>query len=245
LAVSINSDLGESLGIHSFGNDEALLPLVDWVNVACGMHSGDPSGIARTVSAAAAQGVEIGAHPGLPDLVGFGRREMALDAVEVRDLVRYQVGALTAFTRAMGVDLHHLKPHGALYAMVARREDLMDAMCDVAVQYGVPVLGLAGTAHETVARRRGVDFVAELYVDLDYDEKGMLIVPRRGTTKNLDDVEARVRLALAEGTVVSRDGQVVPVRFDSICVHSDIPGAPQVAERVRTALGNSGSGAPA
>ena len=236
MTISINSDMGESLGIHSFGNDEALLPLVDLINVACGAHSGDPSGIAKTVAAAVAQGVKIGAHPGLPDLAGFGRREMALDAYEVRDLVRYQVGALVGFLDAAGVALNHLKPHGALYAMVARRDDLMNAVCDVAVQYGVPVLGLAGTAHERVARQRGVPFVAEFYVDLDYDEEGMIIVARAAAHRDITEVEERARRAL-DGTVLTAGGTELPIQFDSLCVHSDIPNAPEVARRIRSVLG--------
>ncbi len=137
--VSLNSDMGESFGIHSFGNDDALVQIIDTANVACGFHAGDPTGIRETVEKAVAANVTVGAHPGLPDLVGFGRREMKLERDETADLVRYQVGSLVAFLDDAGAPLDHIKPHGSLYGMAARDEDIMDAICDVAVQYGVPV----------------------------------------------------------------------------------------------------------
>ena len=231
--VTINSDMGESYGIHSFGNDEALLPLVDTANVACGFHAGDPVGIHRTVAAAVAAGVTVGAHPGLPDPVGFGRRRMELLPEEVGDLLRYQVGALVAFLDAEGAALDHLKPHGALYGMLARDEELMDAACDVALQYGVPVYGMAGTAHERVALRRGVGFVAEFYVDLGYRADGSLVIERRPHATPPDLAAERARLALEEGVVVAVTGERLPVRVDSICVHSDTPNAVDVAAAVR------------
>jgi UPF0271 protein len=237
MSVRINSDMGESYGIHSFGNDGALLPLVDAINVACGFHAGDPVGIHETVTAAAAAGVAVGAHPGLPDPVGFGRREMALTPEEVRDLVIYQVGALRGFLDAEGVALSHIKPHGSLYGMVARDEALMDSVCDVAVQYGVPVYGMAGTAHERVAARRDVPFVAEFYVDLGYRADGSLIIARRPHATPPDLAAGRARLALTEGEAETDSGTRIPVRFESICVHSDTPNAVEVATAVRGVLG--------
>lgn len=239
MTVTINSDMGESFGIHSFGNDELLLPLIDSANVACGFHAGDPVGIHDTVTKAAASGVAVGAHPGLPDAVGFGRREMKLLPEEVRDLVLYQVGALTAFLDAEGVPLHHIKPHGSLYGMVARDETLMDAVCDVAVQYGVPVYGMAGTAHERVAARRGVGFVAELYVDLGYRSDGALVIARRPHATPPELAARRARLALDEGVVEADTGERVQITFESICVHSDTPNAADVATAVREVIGTA------
>ena len=236
MSVSLNSDMGESYGIHSFGHDEVLLPLVDTVNVACGFHAGDPVGMRQTVAAAAAAGVTIGAHPGLPDAVGFGRREMKLFPEEVREIVRYQVGALKAFLDAEGVALDHIKPHGSLYGMVGRDEELMDGVCDVAVQYGVPVFGMAGTAHERVAERRGVGFVAEFYVDLDYRADGTLVIARRPKPTPPDLAAERARVALADGVTHADTGERLLMRFDSICVHSDTPNAPEVAAAVRGVL---------
>lgn len=236
MTVTINADMGEAFGLHTFGNDEALLPLVDTINVACGFHAGDPSTMRATVKAAAAAGVSIGAHPGLPDLVGFGRREMAISPDQLRDLVAYQVGALRAFLDAEGVDLHHIKPHGSMYGMVARDEGLMGAVCDVADAVGVGVFGMTGTAHEKVARARGVDFTAEFYVDLGYRGDGSLaIVSRPGATDPQLATE-RARNALVDGTTRAITGEELAVRVESICVHSDTPNAPEVAAAVRSVL---------
>lgn len=233
--VGINSDMGESIGIHSFGNDEALLGIVDTVNVACGMHAGDPSAMRIVVENAIRAGVTIGAHPGLPDIVGFGRREMALDADEVRDLIRYQVGALVGFLEAAGATLHHIKPHGALFHMVARSVDLMGAVCDVAEQYEVPIFGLPGTLHESVTTERGLPFVREFYVDLDYNDDGTIRVNRTGRTPDLEAVSCRVTEVL-EGKAVAASGRPLAVEADSFCIHSDLPNAVAVAETVRSVL---------
>lgn len=242
MPVTINSDLGEAFGIHSFGNDDALLALIDTANVACGFHAGDPGVIRETVAKAAAAGVSIGAHPGLPDLAGFGRREMRMFPDEVRDLVLYQVGALEAFLRAQGGVLDHIKPHGSLYGMTAREAELMDAVCDVAVQYGVAVYGMAGTVHEQVALQRGVPFVAELYVDLKYRADGGLIIARRPHATLPEVAAERARVALAEQIVLADTGERVPIRFDSICVHSDTANAPEVARAVHEVVRSTASG---
>lgn len=234
--VTLNSDMGESFGIHSFGNDDALVALVDTVNVACGFHAGDPSNIAETVRQCLAGGVTVGAHPGLPDLVGFGRREMKLERDETAELVRYQVGALVGFLHAEGAPLDHIKAHGSLYGMAARDPQIMDAICDVAVQYEVPVFGMAGTEHERVADKRGVPFVAELYVDLGYRADGSLIITRRPRATPAEEAVTRARTALTEGVVIADTGERVPIRVDSVCVHSDTPNATEVAQAVRGVL---------
>jgi UPF0271 protein len=234
--TSINSDMGESIGIHSFGNDDGLLALVDTINVACGLHAGDPGSMQRVVERAVAVGVTIGAHPGLPDIVGFGRREMAIDADEARDLIRYQVGALVGFLDANGARLHHIKPHGALFGMMASNEALMGALCDVAVQYGVPVFGLAGTAHERVAERRDVPFVSEFYVDLDYNDDGTVRVGRKPAPVDLAVVRARTVQALTESTTIAASGMTIKVRPESFCIHSDLPLAQESARCVRSVL---------
>lgn len=236
MAVAINSDMGESLGIHSFGNDDGLLEFLDQANVACGFHSGDPVGIHTTVRNAAEAGIAIGAHPGLPDLVGFGRRVMALEPEELRDIIMYQVGALTAFLRAEGVPLNHIKPHGSMYGMIARDEALMNAVCDVAEVFGVGVFGMAGTTHERVARERGIPFTSELYVDLGYRADGSLIIQRRPHATPPELAAERTRRAVVEGAVQADTGEMVPITFESICVHSDTPNAIEVARTVRSVL---------
>lgn len=234
--ITINSDLGESIGIHSFGNDDELISIVDTVNVACGMHAGDPGSMEQVVRSAAAAGITIGAHPGLPDIAGFGRRAMMLDEEDVRDLVRYQVGALVAFLEAHHLALDHIKPHGALFAMTAKDDKLMRSICNVARQYQVPVFGIAGTSHERIASAEGVDFVSEFYVDLEYDDEGMVIVERRPAASDLDIVTRRARDAIRNGTLTTRSGATRSAVFDSICVHSDLPQAAAVARVVRSEL---------
>jgi Uncharacterized proteins, homologs of lactam utilization protein B len=236
MKIVLNSDMGESYGIHSFGNDDALLGLIDTANVACGFHAGDPSGIRQTVTNAAAAGVTIGAHPGLPDPVGFGRREMKLYPDEVRDIVQYQVGALKGFLDAEGVALHHIKPHGSLYGMVARDDALMDAVCDVAAMYEVPIFGMAGTAHERVATARGIPFLAEFYVDLEYAADGKLIIARRPQATPVERATERVTIAFDEGVAIAVTGERIPMKFDTVCVHSDTPNAVAVASAIRTVI---------
>lgn len=234
--ITINCDLGESIGLHAFGYDDELVRAADVANVACGMHAGDPGTMHAIVEQAVRAGTAVGAHPGLPDIVGFGRRAMELDADDVRDLVRYQVGALAGFLGLHGAPLHHIKPHGALYGMTARQPELARAVCGVARQYGVPVFGLRGTAHEQAALDEGVAFVGELYVDLDYRADGGLIVQRRPQPADPVAVAARVRSALDHGRIVAVDGTHIPVLFESICVHSDLHGAPDVVRAVRAEL---------
>lgn len=240
MTVSINSDMGEAVGIHSFGHDDNLLEFIDTANVACGFHAGDPTGIRETVTKAAAAGITVGAHPGLPDLIGFGRREMKLFPEEVRDLVRYQVGALVGFLSAEGIPLDHIKPHGSLYGMVARDEDLMNAVCDVAEQYGVAVYGMAGTTHERAAAARGIPFVAEFYVDLGYRADGSLIIARRPKATPVELASERARRALTDAVAIADTGEQLAVRFDSICVHSDTPNATDVGRAVRQVVDELG-----
>ncbi|TFD65389.1 5-oxoprolinase subunit PxpA [Cryobacterium ruanii] len=235
--ITINSDLGESLGIHSFGNDEALMSLIDVANVACGFHSGDPDAMDTTVALAREHGVRVGAHPGLPDLVGFGRREMKLTPSETESIIRYQVGALVGFLNKYDLPLNHIKPHGSLFGMLARDEALMQGAVNVAKSYGVPIFGLAGSAHQTVAERNGVEFVGELYVDLNYNAQGGLIILRRPEDTDPEKAAARVRRVLQDGKVLATDDTVLGIPFATICVHSDAPNSPAVARAVRQALG--------
>ncbi|TDK27037.1 5-oxoprolinase subunit PxpA [Arthrobacter crusticola] len=232
--------MGESLGLHSFGNDLALMELVDSINVACGFHSGDPDAMADTVSAAACRDLGIGAHPGLPDLAGFGRREMKLTPNEVEHLMLYQVGALSAFLRREGVDLHHIKPHGSLYGMLARDHHLMQAAGKVAALYGVPFYGLAGTQHQVVCESLGIEFVGELYVDLNYGPEGQLLIQRRPELTDPVKAAERVRRVLDDGLVEASDGTLLRIDFTSICVHSDAPNSPEVAAAVREVLSDAG-----
>jgi UPF0271 protein len=236
MEIVVNSDMGEGFGLHNFGNDEALMALIDVANVACGFHSGEPETMDATVALAKEHGVRVGAHPGLPDLVGFGRREMKISPAEVESMIRYQVGALTGFLEKYGMPLNHIKPHGSLYGMLARDEDLMQGAVNVAKTYGVPVFGMAGSAHQRVAEREGVEFIGELYVDLNYNADGGLIILRRPQNTDPAAASARVRRALEDGRVLAEDDTLLDISFGTICVHSDTPNSPEVARAVRQTL---------
>lgn len=173
----LNVDLGEGYGNLKCGPDEELLPLIDIANVACGFHSGDPLIMQETVRQCKAHNVLVGAHPGLPDLQGFGRREMKLSPEELTAITVYQVGALKGFLDKEGVELHHVKPHGVLYGMMCRDFEVAEAVMK-GVPKGVKVFGLAGTEMERAAKSVGVEFWAEMYGDVKYNKDGMLVIDR-------------------------------------------------------------------
>ena len=236
MRVEINCDMGESFGLYRMGDDEGMMPHITIANVACGFHGSDPSVMQRTVQLAKKFGVKVGAHPSLPDLQGFGRREMKIGREEMTNCMLYQVGALKAFLDAEGVALNHIKPHGSLYGMAARMEDIAEAVADVADVYKVPLFGMKGTLHEKVYQRRGHTFVAEYYADLDYNAEGGLIITREHDAKDPTDAAARCLRALTEGKTRSVAGNDVAVGSDAICVHSDTPNAVAIAQAVREAV---------
>jgi UPF0271 protein len=234
--VTINCDMGEAFGLYKMGDDEGLMPLIDVANVACGFHGSDFNHMRKTVRLAKAHGVKVGAHPSLPDLQGFGRREMKINRDELANCLLYQIGALRAFLDAEGMVLNHIKPHGALYGMAARMEDVAEAVADAADVYKVPLFGMKGTLHERVYKRRGHAFVAEYYADLDYNTEGGLIITREHDAKDPTDAAARTLRAVTEGKTRSLAGNDVAVGADSICVHSDTPNAVAIAQAVRAAV---------
>ncbi len=236
MAVAMNCDMGESFGLYKLGDDEGMMPLISVANVACGFHGSDPNHMRATVRLAKAHDVKVGAHPSLPDLQGFGRREMKIGREELANIIIYQVGALTGFLEAEGLPLNHIKPHGSLYGMAARMEEIAEAVCDAADVFKVPLYGMKNTLHETVYTRRGHGFVAEFYADLGYDDDGGLIITREHEA--VDPVEAAKRClrAIEEGKTASVNGVDVAVGADCICVHSDTPNAIEVAKAVREAV---------
>ena len=236
MTVAMNCDMGESFGIYRLGDDEGMMPLISVANVACGFHGSDPNHMRATVRRAKAHNVKVGAHPSLPDLQGFGRREMKIGREELANIIIYQVGALTGFLEAEGLPLNHIKPHGSLYGMAARMEEIAEAVCDAADVFKVPLYGMKNTLHETVYTRRGHGFVAEFYADLGYDDDGGLIITREHEA--VDPVEAAKRClrAIEEGKTASVNGVDVEVGSDCICVHSDTPNAIEVAKAVREAV---------
>lgn len=242
--VDLNSDLGESYGIWVLGQDAAMMEYITSANVACGFHAGDPSVMRRTVRLAREKGVAVGAHPGYPDLWGFGRRAMALSRQEIVDAVVYQVGALQAIARAEGVPVLYVKPHGALYNQAERDPQAAEAVAEAVQQAGsrLALVGPPGSALAAAAAARGLAFVPEVFADRAYDDEGRL-VPRDRPGSVITDVGAVARRAVEmvqRAEVRSVGGRVLPLTVGTICLHGDTPGAPELARAVRTSLESAG-----
>lgn len=246
-AVDLNSDLGESFGVWSMGDDAAMLPLVTSANLACGFHAGDPAGMLASCRTAVQHRVTIGAHPSYRDLAGFGRRDMEVPAEQLHADVLYQVAALSGIAAHAGGRVSYLKPHGALYNRIAVDLEVAEVVVDVARALDLPVLGLAGSAIAAACDRAGVRFVREGFADRGYLADGTL-APRSLDGAVLTDpaevAERAVRMA-TEGVVLAIDGSEVDVRVDSLCVHGDTPGAVELARAVRVALDAAGVGVSA
>jgi 5-oxoprolinase (ATP-hydrolysing) subunit A len=245
MRVDLNADLGEGFGAYALGDDAALLAVVSSANVACGFHGGDPRVMDRTVALAVRQGVAVGAHPGHFDLRGFGRRAIPAPPDEIETDVLYQVGALSAFARAHGTALVHVKPHGALYNQAAADPAVARAVARGVARAGrgLVLVGLAGSAPmREAAEAEGLRFAAEAFADRRYEADGSLR-SRRHADAVLHDPAAAAAQAVAivrEGTVLGAGGQAVRVRADTLCVHGDTPGAAAVARAVREALERAG-----
>lgn len=243
-SVDLNSDLGESFGAYAVGNDAAIIPLVSSVNIACGMHAGDPVVMRRTVRLAAETGVAIGAHPGYPDLQGFGRRDLALSPDEGYSFVLYQIGALAAFCHAVGARLHHVKPHGQLYNRCAVDTAFADAVAQ-AVCDADPSLVLVGLANGELVRAGralGLSTAEEFFADRNYTDEGAL-VSRSLPNAIIDDEDfavARTVRAVCEGTIESVGGATISVQADTICVHGDNERALAYVRALRAALAEAG-----
>lgn len=231
--IDLNADAGESFGRWRLGDDAALLPLVSSVNVACGWHAGDPATMRRSVALAADNGTAVGAHPGFPDLVGFGRRAMAMSPQEAADACVYQYGALAGFAAAGGVGITHVKPHGALYGLTLRDDEAADAIADAIAALGGDLLTvlLAGhTADRQLARGHRV--AREAFADLEYDDSGHIIIEPEPAAKD-PQACADNAMSIVRGEVTSINGQRIAVDADTICLHGDRPNAPDVARAVR------------
>ncbi|KAF9883372.1 hypothetical protein FE257_003539 [Aspergillus nanangensis] len=232
----INVDMGEAYGNYTCGPDRELLPMIDHANIACGFHAGDPLIMAETVSLCKAHNVKIGAHPGLPDIQGFGRREMKLSPEEHTANVVYQIGALKGFLDRAGVELHHVKPHGVLYGMMVRDVEVARAVW-AAVPRGMRVFGLAGTHMETAAKEAGLEFWAEYYGDVKYRVDGTLIVDRKKQPWEVEEVKRHVGRQLRESKVLAVTGEEVdlPVKEYpvTVCCHSDSPGCVEIVRATR------------
>ena len=242
--VDLNSDVGESFGTYKLGLDEEVLKYVTSANIACGFHAGDFMVMEKTVALAVENNVGIGAHPGFPDLQGFGRRQMALTPAEVKNLIIYQVGALAAFARAAGRPLQHVKAHGALYNQAAKDLEMAKAIARATKDAGgdLILLGLANSLFEQAAAEVGVTYAAEAFADRGYMNDGSL-VPRSMPGAFVHDPkeagERMVRL-VKEGIVQSAEGKDIHLKAHSICLHGDNPAAVEMARSIRKALEDAG-----
>ena len=236
--------MGESFGAWHLGHDAAIMPFITSANIACGFHAGDPAVMKRTVRLALRHSVAIGAHPGLPDLVGFGRRNMDISAEEAFDITVYQLGALAAIVRAEGGALHHLKPHGALYNMAATNAALAEALAEAVykVQPELTLYGLAGSELTKAGEKLGLRTAHEVFADRTYQADGTL-TPRRQPDALLTDAAAataQVLRLVTEGRVRSQQGPDVALRADTVCLHGDGAHALEFAQQLNQALRAAG-----
>lgn len=244
LTIDLNSDLGESFGPWTMGHDEALMPSITSANIACGFHAGDPSVMRQTIRLAKQHGVAVGAHPGFPDLAGFGRREMQLSTGELEDLVLYQLAAMAGVAATEGVRLQHVKAHGALYNMAARDSSLARAIAGAVAAFDrtLILLGLPNSPLLREGEAAGLRVAAEVFADRTYEADGSL-TSRRVPGSVIQDpvsVVARAVDMVRTGQVMATDGAVVPLRADTICLHGDTPGAANLARHLRAALEAAG-----
>lgn len=238
--VDLNCDLGESFGAYKIGLDGEVIPYISSANIACGFHASDPVVMAHTVAMAKEHGCSVGAHPGFPDLMGFGRRQMQITPEEAKDYIIYQVGALAAFCRSQGIRLHHVKPHGALYNMAAVDDSLARAICEgiYAVDPELVLLGLAGSELLKAAEDIGLRYASEVFADRAYNEDGTLVSRKLPGAVITDEALAvqRVLRMVNEQKVTSITGKDITIRPDSICVHGDNQKALQFVQKIRDAL---------
>jgi UPF0271 protein len=242
--IDLNADLGESFGAYNIGQDSELLQWITSANIACGLHAGDPIVMERTVGLARQRGIAIGAHPGFPDLQGFGRRNMALTPGEVKVFLLYQIGALAAFVRSAGATLHHVKPHGALYTMAARDRNLARAIAEAVSAFdpSLSLMALAGSQMAEESRALGISTIEEAFADRGYDTEGNLVPRSQPGAIICHPQTAAIRAVqmVRSGFVQAVTGEQVPLSFQSLCIHGDAPNAVAIAQAVHQAMVKEG-----
>ena len=238
--MDINSDMGEGFGAWDMGNDALLLDYITSTNIACGWHAGDPARMKKLVEMASKKRVHIGAHPGLPDLEGFGRREMAISEQDAYNYVLYQAGALKAFINATGDKLHHVKPHGALYNQAAKDIKLARGIAQAVKDLGSEVIlyGLAGSCLIDAAKELNIPVWEEVFADRKYTEDGFL-VPRTQVGAVIEDEAEALNQVIGmskNGKVIAIDGSEIKIQADTLCIHGDNPHAVEFAKKIKVAL---------
>lgn len=240
MKIDLNSDVGESFGIYELGNDDALMPHITSANIACGFHGGDASVMHKTVQLAKMHNVGIGAHPGYPDLAGFGRRVLKMSETEIENMLLYQIGALAAFARALNVPLRHVKPHGALYNHAAQDLHTARAIARAVARFDSDLIlvGLANSLFVDAAQEFGLRLAREGFIDRAYNNDGTLVARTQvGAVDSSPERAARVALQFVrDGTVKTIDGKLLELQVDTLCIHGDTPGAVEIARAVNGAL---------
>jgi 5-oxoprolinase (ATP-hydrolysing) subunit A len=243
--IDLNCDMGEGFGPYTLGLDGQVMPLISSANVACGFHAGDPQVLRRTVELAARFGVGVGAHVSYPDLAGFGRREMQVEPLELENDVLYQIGAISAFCRAAGVPLRHVKPHGALYNVAQRDRATAEAVARAITAFdaGLVLFAQPGSVMARVAREAGLTVAAEVFADRAYTADGALASRKLpgAVIHDPDTVAERALRMVAEGRIIAMDGTAITVTAETICVHGDTPGAVELIRRIRGRLEAAGA----
>jgi UPF0271 protein len=245
--IDMNSDVGESFGVYKLGLDEEVIPHITSANIACGFHGGDPGVIRKTVSLAKQYGVEVGAHPGFPDLMGFGRRNIDATLEEIQDYIVYQMGALQAFCLSQGLKLQHVKPHGSLYNMAVANQRIWEGIAEAVtkVDREVILVVLAPSKREPlleIGRRYGIRIAFEAFPDRAYNKDGSLVSRReKGAVIEDHEIVAERALKMAlHGRVVAIDGTEIELRADTLCVHGDNPAAVHMVKSIREGLKAAG-----
>jgi UPF0271 protein len=247
LKIDLNCDVGESFGNYKLGMDEDVIPLISSANIACGFHAGDPAVMKRTIRLARQNGVAAGAHPGFPDLIGFGRRYMDVTLEEIQDYVTYQIGALQAFASAQGLTLQHVKPHGALYNQAVHNLEIWDAVAEsiAAIDPRLILFVQAGPWRKTlesIGAKHGIRLAFEFFGDRQYNPDGTLVSRRESgaVIRDHQQVAQKVLKMVNRGTVTCKDGTEIKLSAETICVHGDNPSALDLVGKIREALMTSG-----
>jgi len=247
MKIDINCDMGESFGAYTLGLDEEVIKYITSANIACGYHAGDPLVMERTIELAKEHGVSVGAHPGFPDLMGFGRRNIDATLPEIKGYMVYQIGALQAFAKAQGLKVAHVKPHGALYLMAVEDEKISQAVVEsiASVDKDLIFVALAGSKGEKMTKigeKVGLRVAYEAFPDGAYTPDGTLVSRRQpgAVIKDPDVVAQRALMMAQEGKVVAIDGKEIPFRPETLCVHGDTPGAVNLVKKIRQALTEAG-----
>ena len=244
MRIDLNADVGESFGAYTIGHDAGLMTSITSANIAAGFHGGDPSVLRATIRLAGTHGVAIGAHPGLPDLAGFGRRELHVTPREAEDFILYQIAAVAGVAAAEGTTLRHVKAHGALFNMAARDPDLAAALARAVAAFdrSLVVFASPGSAMVAAARKLGIRVALEVFADRAYEADGQLASRQKAGSvlHDPDTVVARAVRMATDRAVVSLDGTRLPIEADTMCIHSDTPGADRLAAQVRSALEAAG-----